>query len=173
MKMLLYVVTLFGTIITGSIIYFLSGFFKRVGVTDIEEMNESEMIVSQEGILEENFPDELISEKEAKTVNIVGRILFLSAGSIIWIFMGITIGQLAYLLRPSDLMAIIFYLFIYMFCLRFPFGVINKTIKRMYEVELMPEKLVFVILMILGYVVGINCYESIPDFLNWQLWLVK
>lgn len=173
MKIILILSTLFGTIIIGCILYFFSGIFKKIGVTDVEEMNASEMAVTEDGVLEENFPDELMTTKEATAVNVAGRLLFLIAGSLIWIFIGLTVGQIAFLMRPSDLMAILFYFFIYIFCLRFPFGVVNKTIKKTYEVDLMPEKLVFVILLILSYIIGINNYKNMPEFLSWQLSLIK
>jgi len=166
---------LIGTLVLGNVLYYFSGFFKKLGSTDIEEMNASEMSVTDEGILEENFPDEdeIVTEGEAKTFNIIGSISFLLVGCALWIYMGLTAGQIAYLLGPSDLMKLLVYFLLYLFTLRFSFGMTNKTIERSYEVKVMPEKLAFAIVMIVSYIIGINYHEVLPTVFKWHLFLFQ
>jgi len=161
------------TVVIVSIIYYGLGIFKKISITSIEEMNESEMLVSDEGELEENFLEELVTEGEAKTINIASRMLFLGVGSCLWTFMGLTAGGIAYSFKPSDLLKLLVYILVYIFFMRIPFGILNKTIERSYELKVMPDKLVFVTAMILSYIIGINYFESFPDFMRWHVDLVN
>jgi len=166
-------VVLISTILIGSILYYYCGIFKKVGSTSIEEMNESELFVSNEGILEEEFPKEIINENEANIINKVGRILFFILSNVLWILMGITAGRIAYLLSPPEFYKLIVYLLVYFFFLRIPFGILNKTIERSYEIKVMPDKLVIAIMMILSYVIGINGFDEIPKLLIWHLQIIE
>lgn len=173
LKTIMTIVILTATITIGNILYYLSGIFKMLGSTSLEEMNDSDLVVSEQGELIEHFPDELVSPKEANIVNIFGKIMFILIASLLWSFMGLTVGYAAFLLQPSELMKLFTYFFIYFIFLRIPFGVANKSIKKSYEIEVMPEKLIFAILMIINFIIGINYNEGLPYLFKWQFLLVE
>lgn len=156
------------TLVIGNILYYFSGIFKKIGITTLDEINDSDLEVSDEGELVENFPDEIFEAKEMNIAKAIGRISFIIAGSTLWMFMGLTVGYAAYFARLSELVKLIAYFFIYFFLLRMPFGIANRTINKSYEMEVMPEKLIFACLMIISYIIGINYYESIPKILKWH-----
>ena len=87
--------------------------------------------------------------------------------------MGITAGRIAFLFNFSEFYKLVLYFLVYFIFLRIPFGVANRTIEKSYEVKVMPEKLVIVISMILGYFIGINTFESLPKFLTYHFFLVE
>ncbi len=173
LKTIITILLLTATIVIGNILYYYSGIFKKMGITSSEEMNDSDLVVSEEGELIENFPDEIISTKEAKTVNIFGETLFILIASLLWIYMGLTVGYAAFSLQPSELMKLLTYFIVYFFFLRIPFGVVNRTIKKSYEIKVMPEKLLFAILMMISYIIGINYSENLPYVLKWQYLLFE
>ena len=140
-----------------------------MGSTSLEEMNDSEMLITDQGVLQENFPDELVTASEANFIHIAGRVGFVILGSMIWIIMGLTTGYMALSLKPSDLMKLIVYFLVYFFFLRIPMGMANKTIEKSYGIKVMPEKLVFTILMVASYIVGINYFDTIPSFMKLHL----
>ena len=157
------------TVAIGNFLYYFLGIFKKIGSASIDEVNESEMFVTEEGELTEEFPDEEMTENEVQVFNIFGKIVFMLFGSLIWIFMGITLGRIAYLFQVPALYRFLFYLFIFFFLLRIPFGVVNKVIEKSYDVKLIPEKLIIGLSMIASYVIGINVYDVIPGFLTYHL----
>lgn len=158
----------FTTILIGNILYFFAGILKKIGVTSLEEMNEGELVVTPKGILAENPPDEILNPEEASSINLFGRILFALTASVLWLYLGLTAGFSACLLKPSTLWKLIVYFLIYFIFLRIPFGITNKTIEKTYEIKVMPEKLLFAFAMIVGFIIGINYYYDIPNFLKWQ-----
>lgn len=157
---------LFATILIGNFIYFKIAVFKKVSVTTIDEINASELSVSKEGALEEKLPEEIVNEKEASQIRRIANILFIFFGVLVWHFMSLTTGRIAYLLQPSDLFKIIVYFFIYFLFLRIPFGTINRTIMKSYELKIMPEKIIFALVMIVSYILGIVAYSIVPSYLK-------
>lgn len=137
-----------------------------------DDMNESELSVSEDGVLEEEFPDEIVTEKEASILARFCQWAFILLGILIWSVLGISVGRIAYLFQPSDLMKLLAYFLIYFLFLRIPFGTTNKIIMKTYEHDTMPDKIVFAIVMILGFIIGINFYESVPDLMKWHLQLL-
>ncbi len=166
MSLLLFAIKLSGVIIIGSIVYYYSGVLKILSSATVEELNDSELSITEEGELQEEFPEEIISPNEAKTMNYIATILFITIGSITWISVGVICGNVAYLCSPSEVFKLLVYFLIYILLLRFPFGVVNKTIQKTYELEIIPEKIIFAMLMITSYLYGINFFDSMPSFIK-------
>ena len=173
MKLFFLIATLLITIIVGNILYYFSAIFKKVGSTSIEEINAPDFVVSDVGELEEIPPTELATVKEVSILNTISKILFLISANLLWLIMGITAGRIAFLFNFSEFYKLVLYFLVYFIFLRIPFGVANRTIEKSYEVKVMPEKLVIVISMILGYFIGINTFESLPKFLTYHFFLVE
>jgi len=150
------------SVIVGGYIYVWSSTFKKLGSSTMEEFNEGE---------EEE--EELLSESETKMTNYIGTSVFVLLGIIIWILQGVTVGKIASDITDNNLLKWPVYFFMYFIFLRFPFGVTNKMVKRSYDFESLPEKIVFVIVMIAAYIISICCYESLPDFLKWHMSLLE
>ena len=149
---------LIASIVIGIYLYYWSSNFKKMGDSTTAELNE-----------DEEASEELVDEKETKFINYFGTFAFIIIGTIIWTHLGMTAGKIASDLSENSIIRWIGYVLIYFIFLRFPFGVGNKMVKRSYEFERFPEKIIFVIVMILSFALSICCYDSFPQFLKWHL----
>ncbi|MEM7102426.1 MAG: hypothetical protein AAF502_04775 [Bacteroidota bacterium] len=146
----------------GTYIYFWSSTFKKLGSSTVEELNEGEEKV-----------EDLVNEGEARMINYFGSSVFLLIGSLIWVHLGIAIGQFALDISDNRIVRYFGYFFMYFIFLKFPFGVGNKMVKRSYDFKHFPEKIWFALLMIASYIFSICCYDMIPSFLKWHLSLLN
>ena len=145
-------------VFVSGVLYYWSGAFKKIGASTMDELNE-----------DDEKEEDLVNESETKFINYFGTITFVLVGVFSWSILGVSVGKFASELTPNIIINRIGYVFVYFFFLRFPFGVLNKMLKRSYEVEFPLEKILFSISMISFYVLGICCYDSLPDFLTWHL----
>ena len=151
-----------GSVTVGVYLYYWSSFFKRLGMTSMEELNE-----------EEEIQEDLVDERETSIINYFGSASFLLMGILIWIFMGITVGKIASETSDIKIIRWVGYVLLYFLFLRFPFGIGNRMVKKSYNFETLPEKIPFVIVMILAYIISICCFEALPGFLKWHLSLLE
>jgi len=145
----------------GLYLYNWSSIFKKIGSSTIYEINEGES--------EEDFAN----ESEAKLVNKFGTITFLFIGIAIWTLLGIAVGKIASGMTEINVLRWFLYVLLYFVFLRLPFGAGNKMVKKSFNFERFPEKIIFSIFMILSYILSICCYEIIPQFLKWHLFFLN
>ena len=162
MDVLLRIAYVLLSIIIGLYIYTWSSTFKKLGWSTIEELNEGE-----------ESEEEIVNESETRIINYFGITAFLIIGIIVWTLLGITIGKIASDITDNWILKWIVYVIIYFAFLRIPFGVGNRIVKRSYEFEGFPEKIVFSIMMISSYIISICCYENLPQILKWHLKLLN
>jgi len=137
-------------------IYFYSAVFKVVGDASKEELNE-----------DETNPAEMVNEKETNAINHFGTFVFIIIGVLVWTFMGLFVGKIANDLTDHFLLKYLSYFFLYFLFLRFPFGVLNKSMVKSHEWPYFPEKGIFALVMILFYVVGVLLADKVPHFSEW------
>jgi len=162
MKIIIYVLYLIAPTVIGLTIYYWSSTFKALAITSDEEFNEDEVL-----------ENDRVSLKEAKTINFASHIIFIIIGVFLWCTMGITIGRIASIIAPNNFLKLLVYFLTYFVFLRFPFGIGNKMVKRRFDLEELHEKTIFAISMVASFIMSICCYDSIPQFLKWQLYFVS
>jgi len=140
------------------VLYTWSGGFKKMAVSTVDELNE-----------DEEHEEDIVNEKEGRILNYIGMFLFSSIGIILWSLQAIAVGKVARELAVYAVPAWLCYILMYFFFLRFPFGMGNKSLKRSFDVNGMPEKLLFVLAIFTFYILAICCYESLPGFMKWHL----
>ncbi len=140
------------------LLYTWSGVFKNMAISTLYELNEDE----------ENEKD-ILDEKEGRILNYVGMFLFLSIGILLWSLQAIAVGKVARELALYAIPAWLCYILMYFFFLRFPFGIGNKSVKRSYDIEAIPEKIPFFLVIMVFYILAICCYDSLPEFMKWHL----
>ena len=158
MEILIKIGYILGSLFLGIYVYFWSSTFKKLGLSTREELNEGEEI-----------PEEMVDELETKWINYFGTTVFILIGIIIWTLIGITIGRITSQITDQPILKWIAYFLMYFIFLRIPFGVGNKMVIKSYDLEFLPEKIIFAIFMVVAYVWSICCYDSLPSFLKWHL----
>lgn len=146
------------SIIIGLFCYYWSSSFKKIGILSTHQLNK--------GDLKGQKP---VNEFEVKIINYFGTITFLIIGTIIWLLLGITIGKIASDITGHKILKWVVYVLMYFLCLRFPFGVGNKMVKRSYDFKRFQEKILFSFVMITSYIISICCFEKLPAILKWHL----
>jgi len=158
MKTLIPIAYLLGTFLLGYL-YYWSAIFKEMGMkATIDDVNED---------LEEG--EEPATEGEVNALKNVFNVIFLIVGFICWLYIGITVGRIAPMITGHFILKWIVYVLMYFIFVRFPFGVLNRMIKKTYELERFPEKILFSMTMIGSYILSICCYEKLPKLFNWFL----
>ena len=114
-----------------------------------------------------------LSNTQKKVMKHGNKFLFLTVGSLIWIFLGVTIGKITSSITDHSVLKWVAYFGMYFVFLRFPFAVINGVIETAYEIEKIPEKALFAILMIGFYALSICCYAGLPSFFKWHLYFLN
>jgi hypothetical protein len=142
-------------------IYYYSSFFKVLGTASNEEMNE-----------EEHDEEEQITEKEGRIIRIIGTSLFVIIGIIVWGQLAVIIGKIVGDLTENIFLKIIAVFLGYFILIRIPFGTGNRMVKRMIDNKPMPEKIVFIIVILVLYVLSINYYESLPNFMKFPFLII-
>ncbi len=140
------------------IAYHLSAVFKKMGTSTIDEINEDE----------ENEED-MLNEKESRVLNYIGIFLFLLVGVVLWSLQAIAVGKVAREITGYAIPAWLCFLLMYFFFIRFPFGMGNKSVKRSFNFQAAPEKILFFLVIMTFYILAICCYDSLPGFMKWHL----
>lgn len=156
--MILHFLNLLIILALGGFLYIRSAIFKKMGELSIIKINEGE-----------DKPEEKVNEADIRVINKVGIIAFLLVGALIWILLGIGVGKVTTGITDNNILKWLTYLAFYFIFLRFPFGVANRTIKRIYEFKAFPEKVLFAIVMIAGFFLGIYYFDSLPWILKFHM----
>lgn len=125
--------------------YYIAGFFRMQATATLEEINE-----------DSESETENLNEKEAKMYRLFSLSAFMFLGNLIWGGLGMYTGKLAHDLSPASFWKFFFYFIVYFICLRIPFGLSNRMIKHAVNKKIIREKIVFSILMIMMFILGIN-----------------
>jgi len=158
MEYLIHLGYLFVSSALGLTIYYWSSIFKKIGSMSADEFNE-----------DEEKDDEQVDEKETKILNYVGLCIFIILGVFIWSILGVTAGRISSLIVPDNFVKWIIYFVMYFIFLRIPFGVANKMVKQSFDFKVVPEKILFSVVMMVNYILSICCYDLIPSILKWHL----
>lgn len=112
-------------------------------------------------------PDDILSQEETTFVNKASSIIYLSLGLIIWIYLGITVGKLSRLICNYVSFDWLIHFILYFILLRMPFGIINKSIEKTYDIDTNFQKIGFAVVMIASFILTIMFYDWLPYFLQW------
>ncbi len=149
---------LLGSLTIGLYLYFWSGPFKVVGESTMDELNN------------DGFDqDKLLDKSDVRQVKQIGNVLFIVLGFLIWAYLGTTVGKIASDLSDNNFLRWLAYFFMYFIFLRFPFAVVTKILKKIYELRAQGETTFFAITMIAFYVWAIVNYDTIPYLFKWHL----
>lgn len=140
------------------VLYTWSGGFKNMAISTLDELNEDE---EQE--------EDILDEKEGRILNYIGMFLFVPIGILLWSLQAIAVGKVAGELAAYAIPAWLCYVLMYFFFIRLPFGIGNKSVKRSFDVEIVREKILFFLVMMIFYILAICCYDSLPGFMKWHL----
>ncbi len=136
---------------------------------EMSEFSEEDWDTITEEVNESGKEVEHLSEAQKKTMRYVNKVVFLTIGCLVWIFMGITIGRIASEVTEHSIWKWVVYIGMYFLFLRIPFGVTSRLIQSVQKFKQFPEKALFSILMIGFYILSICCYNALPGFLKWHL----
>lgn len=158
MDILIRTVYIIASTLVGLYLYHWSSTFKKIGTSTIDEFNE-----------DEELEEEMTNESEAKVLNYFGTITFIILGVIIWTLLGIAIGKIASDITQHRVLKWLVYFFMYFIFLRIPFGIGNKMVKKRYDFDRLPERLIFFLFMMTFYILSICCYDNLPQVLKWHV----
>ena len=141
-------------------LYYYSSFFKVLGTSSNEEMNEDEPL------------EEQITEKEGQVIRLIGSSLFLIIGIIIWGQLAVIVGKIVGDATENTFLKIVAAFFAYFILIRIPFGTANKMVKKNIEDKPIPEKIVFIIVVLVLYIIAISSYDSLPQFMKFPFLII-
>jgi len=141
-------------------LYYYSSFFKVLGTSSNEEINEDEPI------------EEHLTEKEGSIIRLIGTSLFLIIGIIIWGQLAVIIGKIIGDSTENIFLKIAAAFFGYFILIRIPYGTGNKMVKRNIEGKPMPEKIIFIIVILALYIMSISNYDSLPQFMKFPFLII-
>jgi len=122
--------------IGGIVLYYFLGVFKKLANSEQVDL-----------ILDANEPEEILSSEEAAFTTKAGSIIYILLGSLIWATVAYCAGKLSLKLNLIIPYAWLCHILMYFFLLIFPFGVLNKTIEKTYEIENNFEKIIFAVIV--------------------------
>lgn len=137
--------------------YYFSGLLKKVSLSSTEDFNEDE--------------DEPLTEDEINSTRKMAVYGFYILAIIIWSLIAISIARLSIVLSDQitqTYLKWIFYFATFTVFLRFPFGILTRTIAKTYEVNMAKEKIVLTFVIIAVFILTINFNNSLPSFLHWH-----
>ena len=130
-------------------LYDFNGFFLYLSMASSDEV-EAEM-----GDELEHTDPEVVTT----WMNRIGALVFTLVGIYLWSVLAIVSARLVSLLSIGLVWKVLVYILVYFGCLRFPFGVAHKSLKRIADLDRIPNQTPFALTMIAAFFLSVFAFE--------------